>query len=137
MTWRVNFVHIKDAQKQLTRTSLSIFCLSFTPISCLLHSPAIVLVMLYSSLFLPFSAAFSAAALFCIQPLLTSLALLFNSLSFALYSSLPLCFSRHIIAPSIFSFASFLDLFPRFVSYPCFALLFRPSDNFLCNISVR
>ena len=37
---------------------LSTPCLFFTPTSCLFRSPAIVLVMLYSSLFLPFSRPF-------------------------------------------------------------------------------
>ena len=80
----------------LSRVSvLSTPCLSFTPISRFRLSPFIDLVMLYSSLFLPFSAAFSAvAALFSNQFLLSSLALRFTSLFFALYSSLHLCFSR-------------------------------------------
>ena len=90
---------------------LSMPCLSFTPTSCLLRSPASVLVMLYSSLFLPFSVAFSAAVAFpSIQFRLSSLALCFTSLFFALYSCLLLCFKRSDLALSILSFASFLSL---------------------------
>ena len=70
--------------------------------------PAIVLVMLFSSSFLPFSAALSAAvALSSNQFLLSSLALSFTSFSLPLYSSLYRCSSPSNLAPSILSFASF------------------------------
>ena len=115
---------------------LSTPCFSFTLTFCLRHSLAIVLVMLYSSLFL-LSVAFSAAvALFFIQFLLPYLALLFTSLFFTLYS---LSLSQSFRSSTLhFQFCLFplLDLFSCFLPYPWFALLFRPPNNFLCSISV-
>ena len=101
---------------------LSTTCLSFTPAVCLTRSPVIFLVMLYSSLLLPFSTAFSAAFL---RPFL---ALLFTSLSSALNSSELLCFNRSDLVLPIFSFSSFLS-----------STFFHDSSHihdFLCSFSV-
>ena len=99
--------------------------------------PAIVLVMLFSSSFLPFSAALSAAvALSSNQFLLSSLALSFTSFSFGLYSSLYRCSSPSNLAPSILSFASYPSWIFSHVVSPIRGLLsFLPSNNFLCGIS--
>ena len=103
---------------------LSTLCLSLTPISCFRLFPVIDLIMLYSSLLLPFSAAFSAAAtLFSYQFLLFPVVLHFTTLFFALYSSLRLCFSRSDLAPSNFNFASFLSLIFSHVLLPIHGLL--------------
>ena len=52
-----------------------------------------------------------------------SLALCFTSLSFALYSSIHCCFSRSDLAPSIFSFTSFLSFIFSHVLFPINGLL--------------
>ena len=100
------------------------FCLNHLITSCLLRSRASVLVMLYTSLFLPVSVAFSAAvALPSIQFRLSSLALCFTSLFFALYSCFILCFKCSNLALSILSFASSLSLIFSHVLSPIHGLL--------------
>ena len=106
---------------------LSTLCLSLTPISCFRLFPVIDLIMLYSSLLLPFSAAFSAAAtLFSYQFLLFPVVLHFTTLFFALYSSLRLYFSRSDLAPSNFNFASFLSVIFCFLSMAYYVSLTSP-----------
>ena len=100
----------------LSRVSvLSTPCLSLTPVSCFRLSPVIDLVMLYSSLLLPFSVAFSAAAaLFSI----TNFSYLpLHSVSLRCSSHYtPLSISVLVVPILQCQFASFLsfDLFPYF-----------------------
>ena len=124
----------------LSRVSvLGTLSLSLTPTSCFRLSPVMDLVMLYSPLFLTFSAAFytSAAILSNYFSLILPSTLLYFVVLRITLLSLSLVESFHSCTLHFHFFLFPLhDLFPCFVSYPWLTTFLWPPQNVLYCISL-